>query len=78
MRKKQILSERKTGDAAMIYINSSRDEADLVDILTDHGISYGEFFSTPPFPLIFFHLPPHKHATFSVTPPFSLQPPLLS
>ena len=30
MRKKQILSERKSGD-----------EDDLVDILTDHGISYG-------------------------------------
>ena len=38
MRKKQILSERKSGDAAMIYINSSSDEDDLVDILTDHGI----------------------------------------
>ena len=26
------------GDAGKIYINSSSDEDDLVDILTDHGI----------------------------------------
>ena len=38
MRKKQILSERKGGDAAKIYINGSSDEDDLVDILTNHGI----------------------------------------
>ena len=54
MRKKQILSERKSGDAAKIYINSSSDEDDLADILKDLMALIVVNFSLPHLPLNIF------------------------
>ncbi len=67
-RKKQILSLRKSGEAA-----NCRDEDDIIDILTDDDIV--NFFTPPIYPSHIIFYPTPDMPSYLVTPPFSLGPP---